>query len=296
MIASELPQLPWQKVAIDLFEMKGQKYLLLVDYFSRFIEVARLTSTTSQAVINHLKSIFGRHGIPETLISDNGPQFSASEFANFASEYGFTHVTSSPLYPQSNGEIERAVATVKSLLQKSKDPYMAMLAYRSTPLEQGYSPAELQMSRKLRTNIPITQEQLTPKLVDCKQLRAKDSAIKERQRHNYDQRHGVHTLPPLQCGDKVWIPDRKEEGTVVDETGQPRSYMLSTPTSAIRRNRRHVNQLPQPSSDPETPAEPPPEKSPVTKTAPVTETPEPDLVVTTRSGRVVKTPARFKTV
>ena len=131
-------------------------------------------------MINRLKSIFSRHGIPETLISDNGPQYAASEFAHFASEYGFTHVTSCPIYPQSNGEIERAVSTIKSLLQKSKDPYLAVLAYRSTPLEQGYSPAELLMSRKLRTNIPTVQEQLVPHPVDGKGLRAKDGAIKLR--------------------------------------------------------------------------------------------------------------------
>ena len=89
MIASELPQRPGQKVASDLFEIKGQKYLLVVDYFSRYVEVANLTSTTAQTVINHLKSIFSRHGIPKRLISDNGPQYSSCEFTNFANRVWF---------------------------------------------------------------------------------------------------------------------------------------------------------------------------------------------------------------
>lgn len=81
--------------------------------------------------------MFARHGIPETVISDNGPQYSAEAYARFAQGYHFKHVTSSPYFPQSNGEAERAVRTIKELLKKSKDPYLALLAYRTTPLEVG---------------------------------------------------------------------------------------------------------------------------------------------------------------
>ena len=71
---------PWQKVGTDIFEWKKSSYLLAIDYYSRYIEVAKLTSTTSKAVVQHLKSIFSHHGIPKTVISDNGPQFSSSCF------------------------------------------------------------------------------------------------------------------------------------------------------------------------------------------------------------------------
>ena len=102
--------------------------------FSLYIEVAKLTSTTAASVISHLKSILSRHGIPETVMSDNGPQYSASVFTSFAEEYGFKRITSSLKYPQANGAAERAVKTVKQLLEKNSDPYLSMLAYRSTPL------------------------------------------------------------------------------------------------------------------------------------------------------------------
>ena len=75
MMFSEFPNRPWEKVASDLFEHNKQSYLLVMDYYSRYIEIARLHSTSSNAVINHLKSIFARHGIPQTFISDNGPQY-----------------------------------------------------------------------------------------------------------------------------------------------------------------------------------------------------------------------------
>ena len=82
----------------------------VVDYFSRYPEIVKLArnNTTFNDVINHLRSLFARHGIPEKVISDNGPQFIAADFANIAEEYGFTHVTTSLKYPQANGEVERA--------------------------------------------------------------------------------------------------------------------------------------------------------------------------------------------
>ncbi len=165
LIPSKLPELPWQKVGSDLFEWKKSTYLLIVDYFSRRIEIARLNKLTSEEVIVHTRSIFARHGIPEIVVSDNGPQFSADSYANFAQQYGFEHLTSSPHYPQGNGEAERAVRTVKNLLKKSGDPYLALLAYR-TPLQCGYSPSQMLMSRNLRTTLPLVRELRTPRVVD----------------------------------------------------------------------------------------------------------------------------------
>ena len=121
LMPSEHPDRPWQRLGADLFELGGKTYLLVVDYFSRYIEIALLSHTRSTDIITHLKSIFARHGIPEVMMSDNGPQFSGQAFALFAAAYGFRHVTSSPRFPQSNGEAERAVQTVKNLLKKADD-------------------------------------------------------------------------------------------------------------------------------------------------------------------------------
>ena len=162
LITSPLPELSWQKLATDIFTWKGSNFLLVIDYYSRYVEIARLTSSTSASVIQHLSSIFARHGIPQILFSDNGPQYKSAEFASFAKQYGFQHVTSSPHYPQSNGEAERAVQTVKQLLNKSSDPYLALLAYRTSPLSNGYSPSELLMGRKLRTILPCSSQIVRP--------------------------------------------------------------------------------------------------------------------------------------
>ena len=116
LMTTPLSGYPWQVVGTDLFELKGNRYLLTVDYFSRYPEVTQMTTTTSAAIITALKSIFARHGIPEVVRSDNGPQYSALEFAAFAESYGFQHLTSSPYFPQSNGQAERMVQTVKCLI------------------------------------------------------------------------------------------------------------------------------------------------------------------------------------
>ena len=172
LVASPFPDLPWQKVTTDLFEHKRENYLLIVDYYSRYIEIARLKQTTVEKVIQHTKSIFPRYRIPELVISDNGPQFSAGAYSQFAKEYQFKHATSSPYHPQGNGEAERAVGTVKNLLKREKDPYLAILAYCTTPLQNGYSPSKLLMNQKLRTVIPITREQRKPKVPDVVSLKA----------------------------------------------------------------------------------------------------------------------------
>ena len=244
LIPSKLPEYPWQKVGTDLFEWKKDNYLLIVDYYSRYIEVAKLKRTTAEEVILHTKSIFARHGIPEVIISDNGPQYVSAEYQNFAQKYEFEHITSSPYYPQSNGEAERAVQTVKSLLKKEGDPYLALLAYRTTPLQSGFSPSELLMSRKLRTNLPTTREQLKPKIPDPDTVRERDMRSKGRQQNNYDRHHRVRELPSLNLGDAVWIPDRQEEGIVTGESGT-RSFEVQTSEGSYRRNRRALVQMPE---------------------------------------------------
>jgi len=181
------PQLPWQKVASDLFVWKNSHYLLVIDYFSRFIEIAKLSTETTGSVIKHMSSIFARHGIPQELVSDNGPQYSSREFANFAKEYGFEHTTSSPQYPQANGEAERAVRTVKVLLSNSGDLYLALLTYRATPIANtGYSPAELLMNRKLRTTLPMSPKDLKPRFPDYRKLQLFEEQQRHKQKQNFD--------------------------------------------------------------------------------------------------------------
>jgi len=102
-----VPNLPWEKVGVDLFVLDRQSFLIAVDYYSGYFEVQDMSSTTSTRVITVLKASFSRHRIPVTVISDNGPPFNSEDFKTFSKEWDFHHVTSSPYHARSNGRVER---------------------------------------------------------------------------------------------------------------------------------------------------------------------------------------------
>ena len=183
LMTATLPSHPWEKVASDLFHLKNSTYLIVVDYFSRYPEVVQLKSTTSTSVINALKSIFSRHGSPSVFMSDNGPQFVSQAMKEFAASYGFSLVTSSPHYPQSNGLAERTIQTVKGLLSNSPDPYLALLSFRATPIPWcSFSPAQLLMGRQIKTDIPTSKSQLIPQWSYLADFQEKDREYKAKQK------------------------------------------------------------------------------------------------------------------
>ncbi|CAB4000247.1 retrotransposon-like family member retr-1 [Paramuricea clavata] len=119
MIVQPTPTIPWDTVATDLFYWNNSNYLLVVDYFSRYFEIAKLPDIKSSTLVTYMKSIFARHGIPREVKSDNGPQYTSQEFGKFSQEWNFQHTTTSPYHPQANGLVERLVQTVKNLLNKA---------------------------------------------------------------------------------------------------------------------------------------------------------------------------------
>ena len=118
----------------------GSEYLVIVDYYSKMPIVRKMPTSqcNSAKTIAVLKELFAEHGIPEEIQSDNGPQFASHFFTEFMKDLSIKHSTSSPRNPRSNGQVESAVKIVKGLLTHAKcsgqDPYLALLAYRSTQL------------------------------------------------------------------------------------------------------------------------------------------------------------------
>ena len=99
----ELPGRPWEKIAMDIVQYKRTDYLVIIDYYSRWIQSKQLTSLTSDCVITRLKAVFTTHGIPDVVISDNGRQFVSDEFSKFAKSWCFIQQTTNPYSPQENG-------------------------------------------------------------------------------------------------------------------------------------------------------------------------------------------------
>ena len=93
MIPHEIPTKPWEICATDLFELCKETYIVIADYYSKFVEVKKIASNSSKTVINVLKENVSRYGIPVILKSDNGSAYSSIEFNDFAKNYGFEHVT-----------------------------------------------------------------------------------------------------------------------------------------------------------------------------------------------------------
>ena len=211
-------------------------------------------------MINFLKAAFARFGVPEVIITDNGPQF-LNEFDEFTREYDIEHRTSSPYYPQSNGMAEKAVHIAKTMLQQP-DPLRALLTYRSTPIPGlNLSPARLLMGRELRTTLPTLPRKLRPKPVNSHRLKAADKQRKAKSESYFYQKHGARQLCELKPGDPVHIRNKghlSPVGEVVRKAGPPRSYIVSVQGVEYRRNRRHLLLVPEPEPVLEFPTPPDP--------------------------------------
>ena len=247
-----VPDRPWSKLGVDIFELQGQQYLVIVDYYSGFIEIDPLTHVTAKHVINHCKSQFSRHGIPDTLISDNGPQFSSHEFQQFVERYQIDHHTSSPYHPQSNGMAEKAVQTVKRLMTKARhdgnDPYLALLEYRNTPWSDTLgSPAQRLMGRRTKTLLPVSSALLKPETIEPNTVQEELQKQRSKQKLYYDR--NAKLLKGLAKGDSVMMmtKDGKWKSAEVISINQtaPRSYnIVTTQGQQYRRNRKDLRKLP----------------------------------------------------
>ena len=326
LITTPFPERAWKKIGADLCAHQGKQFLVIINYYSRFPEIAYMSSTTSDPVINKMKDIFARWGVPDEIVSDNGPQFSSEQFRKFSQEYDFKHFTTSPCYPQANGEAESGVRIAKKILRQ-RDPLLALMSYRATPhTATGVSPCQPVMGREIRTLLPTLESSLRQVLPSQQAVATKDEETKTNYRRHFDKRHNVRHLPELQPGDsvhvkldqqKVW----KTPGKIIARSPVPRSYIIQTPNRVVRRNRRHLRTVNSPrrvhdgqelnvnieprakrpvtgSQNPE-PAELPQIETPgkVTSAVPTCASEKPSLLQTevrTSSGRIVRKPSRFK--
>lgn len=241
------PTRPWERVAVDLFCVDSVQWLVIVDYYSDFWELNRLQSTSAEAIINKCKVHFTTHGIPDTVDSDNRPQFDCLIFKQFAKDWDFTHCTSSPYHHQANGKAESAVKIAKKLVKRSKkeksDLQLAILEWRNTPTQgMQSSPVQRLMARRTRTVIPMAQELLNPIIQTgvADKIESRKSKIKvrydEASKPRADLEEGQQVLVRLhpEKRDDLWI-----QGKLVRKIG-PRSYLVEVNGREYRRNRRFI--------------------------------------------------------
>eukprot|EP00057_Strongylocentrotus_purpuratus_P013777 XP_011668251.1 PREDICTED: uncharacterized protein K02A2.6-like [Strongylocentrotus purpuratus] len=214
--------------------------------------VHKLRNTSSVVVANTLSASFSFFGVPELIISDNGPQYAGQPFRDMCKKWGIEHTTSSPRYPRSNGMAERNVRTIKGIMKKCRETgqgtQVALLHYRATPLGSNIpSPAELLLGRQIRTTLPSHLS--NPRNTDEVQENMRQRQVKMKEEHD---RTAGPILAPLPVDQRVrvlderkcWIPARVSR--ICEERN---SYVVETPNgSSLRRNRSHLRELHKPST------------------------------------------------
>ena len=226
---------------MDYFYMNGKLYILICDYFSKFPFLFQVKTMSFANMKDHLEELFSVEGIPDEIMSDNGPPFNGKEFSSYLTGLGIRHTTSSPNYPRSNGFIERQIQTVKRLIEKAnssgRSHQEALTGLRAQPLGDGLpSPSEILHGRSLVTR-KASPVDLT---VVCQSL----IALQAKYTKSHDKAKRAKTQRALVIGEEVYFLSGKNEwqiGIVTGTTDTGRSYnILTDEGTSLRRNRSHL--------------------------------------------------------
>eukprot|EP00731_Ephydatia_muelleri_P017061 Em0010g159a len=209
------PTRPWARLHIDYAgPVEGQMLLVVIDAHSKWIEVEVGKDATAEATIQRLRTIFSRFGIPETVMTDNGPCFSSREFHDFLKNNCVTHIRSAPYHPSSNGMAERAVQTVKQGVKKMttgtlRDKLARFLfQYRITPqTTTGVSPAELLYGRRLRSRLDALHPNLAER-VERRQQGQKAAHNTNAVERSFQEQESVYVKYYARGGRWKWVPGK----------------------------------------------------------------------------------------
>ncbi|KAF0745995.1 Integrase catalytic domain-containing protein, partial [Aphis craccivora] len=212
LISHDIPELPFNKIGMDIAQFQGKHYIVISDYFSKWLEVEEMKGKTTSNVIEKLKKVFSRFGIPKIIVADNNP-FNSIEFLKFCKQWDIKLSTCSPYFHQSNGLAEKSVDIVKGI---------------NTPVAGlSFSPAQLLQSRRLRSLINnFNEDCLKPIVVNPSMQIIKN---KERQINSYNKNAGKKEKE-FHPGKKVYIQKIFNKkwfpGIIVNKTEFPRSYIV----------------------------------------------------------------------
>ena len=215
-----MPDSSWQEISVDLLEISsGNHLLVVVDYYSRWVEAVLIKKTDAQHVIKSMEAIFRTYRLPETVRSDNGPPFASMEFEGFLEYLGIEHKKGVPYWPQSNGEVERCNETLLKIVRiarlEGRDWRRALedflFQYRVTlHTVTGISPAKLLMGRELRDKLPKVEIRGTMTEPQWQQLlKERDARAKLRQKEYADKTRAAK-FSDIEEGDQVLLRQTRE--------------------------------------------------------------------------------------
>ena len=233
---------PWQRVHVDFAgPFQGKMFLLVVDAHSKWPEVVNMTTTSAQCTIEELRRMFASYGIPEQLVSDNGPQFVSGCFEEFMKMNGVKHIKCTPYHPSSNGAVERLVQTFKNFMKVnasnggtlSQRLASFLFSYRTTPhATTNVAPCELFLGRKIRSRLDLLRPDVESRV---NEQQAKQKACHDGNSPFREFFLGQNVMSRNLRNGPDWVP-----GVIVERLG-PLTYLVQVSSGAFWK--RHVDQL-----------------------------------------------------
>lgn len=228
---TELPSEPWQHLATDLCGPlpSGHHLLVIVDYYSRFIEVEVLTKIDSAEILRRVDVIFARFGYPLSITADNGRQFVSAEVRQYCETNNIELISTTPYWPQQNGEVERQNRSLLKTLvicQNTKGNWRVelqkyLIAYRTTAHSTtGASPAMMMFGREIRDKLPSIRQ---PVETDT-EIRDRDFERKDKGKEYGDSRRGAQPSQVV-VGDRVLLKRQTKENKL-QSTFEPTEYIV----------------------------------------------------------------------
>ena len=242
------PSAPWQDCGADLLGPlpTGESILVVIDYYSRFLEVAILKSTTSAKVIEALAPMFARFGFPFSLRTDNGPHFISEEFEAYLRANGIEHRKTTPLWPQANGEVERQNRSLLKCLQIAHlegknwrtELLVWLMAYRSTPqTSTGTTPCYMMFGHEVRSKLPELRRETVG--VPGEEVQERDWSSKLKGKAYADLKRGA-TPKSIRVGDTVLLKAEKTNKLSTNFNPAPFRVVQRTGTEVTLRNEAGV--------------------------------------------------------
>ncbi|GFX38201.1 uncharacterized protein K02A2.6 [Trichonephila clavipes] len=188
-----------------MMDLGNTSYLVLIDYYSKWIEIAELVNKSADEVIIKLKTIFSRFGVPNIVVSDNIP-FNSYIYKKFTNDWDFDYAFICPYYSPSSGMVEKVVGNSKSIMRKTRenrrDYLVGLMEYRNTPISGlDLSPAQMMFNHRLKTKLPISNKLLNAELFN--KIREKLRKRQNVQKIHYDKT--ARPLPELEPEDNIYV-------------------------------------------------------------------------------------------
>ena len=228
MFPRDIPDGPWQDIAVDYMTHKGHEYLIICNAFSKYPFVHKVMPKSATSLCMHLLELILQYGPPMSLATDNGLPFASDELTEFLMHHHTAHHTSSPHFTRSNGFIERQVRTIKTILNTAlpanKPLASVLLDLRSTPIGPNMpAQCEILHNRTIqqpgRPSQPINMEKVRNFLISKRQAQC----------DQFNKAHGVQALPELPPGQEVLFNSPADNeyipGTIIEKAPVPQSYI-----------------------------------------------------------------------